>query len=216
MPPPGAGRARGRKAGGFTFAEHPAVAAPDARILWHADLDPTILRVTAQPVAGESPDHVARSMLERWLTLIPDIDGTEHIVLSDGRRRIRLDIEAGSIADGGPVLLHYRLEGIASAERRVRPLRRFLHLCQRRRFSRSLFPAEPGMDRHLLVLRVSDALRAGASQREIALVLFGADRVAQDNARGSDSLRSRVKRLIGDARRMAAGGYRALMQKPPV
>ena len=198
--------------GGFTFAEHPAVAAPDARILWHADFDPDILRVIAEPASVPGRDHVARAALEPWLTIIVGRSGVEHVVLSDGLRRIRLDIQAGSLANGGPVLLNYQLAGVVSAERHVRPLRRFLHLCRRGRFARSLFPAEPGMDRQILMLRVSDALRAGASHHDIAKGLFGADRVAADKGRGSDSLRSRVKRLVGGARRMAAGGYRTLLR----
>jgi hypothetical protein len=91
------------------------------------------------------------------------------------------------------------------------PLRRFLDLCRHRRFSRSLFPRDLRIDRWIEVLRVHDALKDGASQREIGGALFGKERITRDWNDASDSLRSRVRRLSREARAMAAGGYRSLL-----
>jgi hypothetical protein len=135
----------------------------------------------------------------------------EHAVLSDGWRHIRLDIEQGSLMGGEPVLLEYRLKGIASAETRILPLRRLLDLCRKGRFSRALYPRDRRIERWILALRVHDAVLAGASQREIARVLFGDVPGRGAGDRHSDSIRSRVRRLAADARRLAGGGYRALM-----
>nr|WP_279338829.1 DUF2285 domain-containing protein [Sphingomonas sp. BGYR3] len=93
------------------------------------------------------------------------------------------------------------------------PLRRLITLCRHGRFARSLFPPEPRMDRWLTMLRVHDALMDGASQREIAMVLFGEDRVRAARDQGNDSLRSRTRRLARDALAMAAGGYRRLLRR---
>ena len=65
------------------------------------------------------------------------------------------------------------------------------------------------------MLRVHDAIGQGASQREIGVVLFGDERVARDWVRESDALRSRVRRLVHEARAMARGGYRQLMRRRP-
>lgn len=205
-----------RSSGGCTFAEHPARAAPDARIIWHANLDPGTLRVTAVPTGRDDPDGLDPDRLRAWLAIATDGDGHEHVVLSDGWHHIRLDIEDGSLAVRGPVRLDYRLSGVASAETKILPLRRFLHLCRRGRFGRSLFPADPRVERWLAVLRVRDALVAGASQREIGAALFGEDRIARDWGSQADSLRSRVRRLAREARAMAGGGYRCLMLRPHV
>ncbi|MBA3895973.1 MAG: DUF2285 domain-containing protein [Sphingomonadaceae bacterium] len=112
------------------------------------------------------------------------------------------------------MLLRYRIDGIVSAERKVLPLRRLLHLIQRRRFAKSLFPEEPSMARRLLALRAHDAIADGASQREIAIVLFGPERVTAHWHGRSDSLRSSVRRLAKEATAMASGGYRSLLRKP--
>ena len=69
------------------------------------------------------------------------------------------------------------------------------------------------MARWVLALRVHDALVEGASQREIAIGLFGAERVGEHWRGGSDSMRLNVRRLVGLARRLAQGGYRTLMTR---
>lgn len=199
--------------GGFTFAEHPALAAPDARIIWHAQFDPGTLRVLVEPADVLDSDGIKVERLKAWLTVARDRAGHEHAVLSDGYRHIRIDVEEGSLEDARTVLLHYRLHGTASAECRILPLRRFLHLCRTQRFARSLFPPEPRISRWVTMLRVHDAIVSGASQREIASVLFGAERVESDWGGTSESLRSRVKRLVRDARLMARGGYKSLLRR---
>ncbi len=132
-------------------------------------------------------------------------------MLSDGYRRIRIDIEEGSLACGRPVLLRYAMEGTVGqcAEARLLPLRRLAALLRTGRFLPALFPAERRIERLIDVLRVADALSAGASQREIAACLFGQERVSSDWRTVSDSLRSRVRRLVRRAQHMAGGGYRA-------
>ncbi len=202
-----------RPGGGFTFAEHPDRGAPEARIIWHADLDPGTLRVAAVPSDPRDPDSVRIERLTPWLTIAVDGEGREHAVLSDGWHRIRIDIEQGSMADGEAVLLHYRLRGVASAKSKVLPLRRFLELCRSGRFARSLFPRDPRVERWLTVLRVHDALAAGASHREIGAALFGEKHVSLDWSERADSLRSRVRRLVRDAQAMAQGGYRHLLRR---
>jgi hypothetical protein len=205
---PGASRSRG----GFTFAEDPDRIAPEARIIWHADLDPGTLGVIALPSDPSDPDSIRTDLLAPWLAIATDGTGREHAVLSDGWHRIRIDVEDGSLAREEAVLLRYRILGIASAETKLLPLRRFLDLCRHRRFARSLFPPDPRTDRWLTVLRVHDALAAGASQREIGAALFGEDRIVLDWSDRSESLRSRVRRLVRDAHVMAQGGYRGLLR----
>jgi len=175
------------------------------------------LRVDAVPaVASDKGDALDPAVLKGWMTIVTDGDGREHIVLSDGWRHIRLDVDAGSLATGEPVVLRYHLEGLASAEEMVLSLRRFLHLCRHGTFARTLFAPDRQIPRWITLLRVHDAERAGASQREIAAALYGpvVERAWRDSF---DSWRSRVRRLVREARAMAAGGYRSLMRgrRPP-
>lgn len=175
-------------------------------------MDPGTIRVVAGPIGRGDADAIDPVLLAPWLTVVRD-EGGEHAVLSDGWHRIRLDVERGSLAGGEPVLLDYRLKGIASAEPRILPLRRLIDLCRNRRFSKALYPPDRRVDRWILALRVQDAVMAGASQREIARVLFDEMPEQGGGDRRSDSIRSRVRRLVGEARRLAGGGYRALMRR---
>ncbi|WP_395396462.1 DUF2285 domain-containing protein (plasmid) [Novosphingobium sp. BL-8A] len=139
-------------------------------------------------------------------------DGREHAVLAEGRCRIRLDVASGSLR-GGPVVLRYRLSGVAALRPRILPLRQLLALCSHRRFVMSLFPPDPKMGRFVDALRVHDALVDGASTTQIVEAFYGTERAMQDGDCGSDSLKSRIRRLIREARAMAAGKYCSLLGK---
>ncbi len=200
-----------RRNGGFFFAEDPALDATQARILWHADLDPGTLRVRAVPSLAGSPDAIDPAELAPWLTLVSDAAG-EHAVLSNGWQHIRLDIEHGSLSHGA-VVLEYLLRGLASAEPQILPLRRLIDLARRRRFHAELYPPDRRIGRWLMALQVHDAMQAGASQREMARALFDAGAAPEDFDRRADSLRSRVRRLAREAVALARGGYRTLLRR---
>lgn len=167
--------------------------------------------MTSFPTCRTDPEGIDARVLRPWLSVTVDGQGTEHAVLSDGRHRIRLDVERGSLACGDHLLLQFQLVGIASTRARLLPLRRLVALIRDRRFAKTLFPEEPRIARLIDVLRVHDALTAGASQKEIARVMFGAGRVERDWNGISDSLRSGTRRLVRAARSMAFGGYRRLL-----
>lgn len=193
------------------FAEDPAVTAPQARLFWRADVDPGALRVIARATGARDPAGLPFHRLGRFLSVVHDTSGGEHALLSDGFHHIRLDVEEGTLA-AGPVLLHYLLDGLRDADVKFETVRRLAGLCQARRLSPALFPADPYRDRCLLLLRVGDAIRAGASQRDVAILLVGADRVRDEWQGRSDALRSRVRRPVAEVRRLAAGGYRMLLR----
>ena len=201
--------------GGFTFAEDPARSAPEARIIWHAQFDPGTLCVEAVPTGRADPDGLDLERIAPWLNIATDLQGYDHAVLSDGHRHIRLDVARGQLTGQRIVHLQYCLHGLGSAEAGILPLRRLLHLHRYRRFGRSLFPRDPWIARGVQLLRVHDALCDGASQREIGTALLGARRVAEDWNDRSDSVRSRIRRLVREARALAQGGYRHLIQSGP-
>lgn len=201
--------------GGFTFAEDPARIAPEARIIWHAALDPGTLAVGAVRAAPDDPECLSLDRVVPWLQAAVDRHGYEHVVLSDGRHRIRLDVVYGRLVGQTAVRLEFRLQGLIAAQAGALSLRRLIHLHRYRRFARSLFPRDPWIDRGIVLLRVHDALALGASQRDLGEVLFGSRRVSESWNGRSDWLRSRVRRLVREARGLAQGGYRRLLLRRP-
>jgi hypothetical protein len=91
----------------------------------------------------------------------------------------------------------------------VLTLRRTLGLWRNGRFTRMLYPPEPGLPRRLETLRVGDAIAAGASYREIAVAVYGEGLVRSKWKGRSDFLMSRVRRRAAEARSWRrAGGAR--------
>lgn len=193
---------------GLVAFERPELAVPEARPLWRSEAHAYVL--AAEAVAGAAAaDHVELDSLGP-LTRVVTCEATEHLLLSDGLRAIRLDGPQGTFASG-PVCLRYSLHGLGSAEPPLVALRRFLALARTSRFSRSLHRREARARRWILMLRAHDASAAGADQREIASVLLSAS-ADEPRWRGeAPSLRSQVQRLVRSARSMAAGGYRRLL-----
>ena len=195
--------------GGSTFPERPDRSALDARIVWHADLDPFVLAVRAEPLAEPDSYAFALSRLAGLATLVIGPEG-EHLALSDGLRRIRLDIVEGSLADAGPVRLHFLVAGVAGVEAQLITIQRLLALGRQGGLVAKLFPVEAGWRRRIEALRVADARAAGASYRDIAAVLYG-ERVVRSSG-ASDYLVSRVRRRVAEAADMQRGGWRDLLR----
>jgi hypothetical protein len=63
---------------------------------------------------------------------------------------------------------------------------------------------------HMRALQALDGALSGASQREIAVALFGVDSVAR-NWHADSELRARIRYLIRRARALMNGGYRRLL-----
>jgi hypothetical protein len=182
-----------------------------ARLLWAADLDQGVVRVDAVPAVSASGGCFDLARFAAMTTVIRNAAGGEHIAISDGYRRIRIDVLTGSLL-GGPVFLRHHLDEIDQLDPKLLALRRLIALHRHGRFVASLFLVGPQIKRIVMALRVYDALADGASQRDIAIALFGKNAVDDDWIVGSDYLRLRVRRLVTLARRMAAGEWRHLLR----
>ena len=193
--------------------EDPALDARDAHPAWFPDHD-GVLQV--HPDADAPPDAGA---FEFW-----NVPGRKHLV-HDGKRLVltahwpgccaRLVLAPG-LADGMACLyarrscatpcIHYRalataLDALTAASVavpvaavRARPT--------------------PAALQELHTLQALDAVLAGASLRQVAEGLFGADAVADWHADGG--LRSKVRRLVQRGDALMRGGYRRLAQLPPL
>jgi len=182
-------------------------------LLWSAELDPTVVAVRAAPTDADDPDALDLERLRPLATLARGAGGHEYVALSDGWRRLRMDVMEGSLATIGWVRLDYQLSGFCDLEPRLGTLHRLAALRRAGRFERRHFPLAGGLPRRIEALRVADGLRAGASYRDIAMVLFGETRVRADWRTNSDYLLSRIRRRAAEARRMLSGGYRRLFDR---
>jgi hypothetical protein len=197
--------------GGFAFAVSPSQPASQARLIWDARFDSSVIPVEAMPASPRDADTFDPSRFWSLTTIVVHPAEGEHVVFSDGYRRIRIDVTCGTLSED-PVHLRYRLSGLAGAEAKVLTLRRLLALCRLGRFARNLHAPEHLAPRWLAALRVHDAVRHGASQREIGGILYGQKSSTLSHDSGSDFLRLRVQRLVRIGRYMVSGGYLTLLR----
>jgi hypothetical protein len=174
-----------------------------AAIFWRADLHPAVLPVQAESVDARNPDAVQLDCLPCPCIVRRAADDREELILGEGACCIRIAVRTGSLL-AGPVRLRYDLSGFTDIEMRLRALRQFLALNRLGRMPSSLFPSEPRAQRWSMALQAWDGRRAGATQREIAIALFGSARVAEDWRTGDD-MRKRLVRLLRTAERLVAG-----------
>ena len=149
--------------------------------------------------------------LARFATVLRDSDGEERVSLSNGIQRIGLCLLEGSVLDG-PVALRFVIDDARLGAQMI-ALSRFRALRERRAFGAWLHRPETCAPRWIKQLRAYDGWEQGASDREIALALFGRDRVADAWRDRDNSLRSAVRRLIAGARRNVIGDYKTILGK---
>jgi hypothetical protein len=194
---------------GLVGFENPDLAAPLARPIWRKEVHPYVLAAIADPKAEPANSFDLAEFAS--ITTIARFEGAaEHLLLSDGLKTIRIDVMAGSLANG-PVRLRYLLAGVAAVERPLLTLRRLLALQRGGTFSRALHPDERRARKWIMMLRTHDGLAAGASQRELAMTLLSRYAEQERWRSAASSLRSQVQRLARASRCLASGGYRALL-----
>jgi hypothetical protein len=181
--------------GGFTFACDPAHDCTRAAPIWSARVDPHVLVARATPVGGGSAPAIDLAGLQ---SQVVHIASCEHVRIDIGVATLRLDVVQGSL-----------MAGPASIEPAValgaRLAQQWMAIRQLDALLAGQFIA-PDHDRRLPVLvfalRVADALKSGASLREIGLSLFGGEVWPGDG----DHLKSRTRRLVSLARALTLAG----------
>lgn len=189
--------------------EDPSLSGPEARPVWKLSAHPFVLEARAER-AGLERDTLVIDKLQRFANLVRGRT-VEHLLLSDGRFSIRLDVTGPSLACG-PVFLRYRLGGAKTARAPLLVLQRFLALVGSGHFSTTLHPHDTKAERHILLLRAFDAAAAGANQRSIAGELLDRDAGQMRWRIEEPSLRSRAQRLVKDSRRVLSSGYLRLLK----
>ncbi len=209
---------------GLARLENPTLDARQAHPIWDAHL-PVLLHLRAahpsEWLTDEMVDADADSDvgLNLWhipgrkdLSVLPDGLALQ---ARDGARCLRVRLDAGVLA-GAPaqcvVPLDTRLHAQAAllathaaqlAPRRAPAVRRAF------RAKADAVRVSQASLRHLRALQALDGVRAGASQRMIAEVLYGADRVREEWYADS-ALRAQLRHSLARALALMRGGYLGL------
>lgn len=163
-------------------------------------------------VDGERLPDIDLSQLRTVRAVLIDASGTEHIVLRAGYHTVTLRSQGISVVDA-PVNLTFLVHGLAGLSDSVRLLRLARSLLDPNLHAKSSPKSPAPWCRKLReALLALDAYQAGASQREIAAILFGRKTADQAWRKGDLSLKQRVHRAVAKGRALSDGGYLALLR----
>lgn len=147
------------------------------------------------------------------LTLHLHLDalGRQHLTMKGANAYVVLLI-SGPLVSAGPVHIRLIFNGIRHLDRDITSLSAFAQIVHGIR--RNAIHDLPGP---VDTIKLRDALiafdgeRAGATRREIATVIYGADRVDEEWKQSSGRLKAVIKRDVLRGRRLVAGGYLKLV-----
>ena len=177
--------------------------------LWRWQSDGSAPVFSVEPASAPDLAAIDLKGLDVATLVVRTADGDQHVLVSDGARRLHLAVVQGDVL-AGPSVFRFHLPALALGVGSLESLRRLVALRDTGRLEPGGAPTPAKAPRWLQILRVHDARREGASHRDIAMSLFGEARVREDWGPGSDYMRMRVQRLVRAAEQAVAGGYWAL------
>lgn len=183
-------------------------------VLWTWRADPSVPVLEVEPALRNEGAALDLQASPLAVLVVRTADDEQHVLISDGPRRLRLAIVRGDVLSG-PVACRFRLPPHAMGATSLDGLRRLLVLRDTGLLPSASARRSTKSSRWVEILRAHDARRAGASQRQIAVLLFGQARVQEDWSGGSNYMRMRVQRLLRSAEALVAGGFRAVCGLTP-
>jgi hypothetical protein len=186
--------------------------ATQASVIWDPASTAHVLKVVALPprmaLGGQVLDL---EFLTTEKTLFVTADGQQQLLLRDGTRSLQLDIRGAPITE--PVALF--------ADTAVPENRPDAHLALLRCFSalrltgdlpKDCLAPHPYAKRAALVLVALDGYLAGVAHRDIAVAMYGLERVDRDWSDPGEHLRDGVRRAIARGVALMEGGYRIFLR----
>lgn len=175
-------------------------------VIWLGDPSAPVVEVTAARARDQAVLDLRNLALPAMV--VRSQDDQQHVLICDGARRLRLTVADGD-ALAGAVTFRWRLPAQA-APAALESVRGLLALCEVGRLPSRALRRTAKPQRWLESLRAHDARRSGASQRDIAALLFGEQRVGEDWNGRSEYMRMRVLRLLRTAHQLSTS-YRSVL-----
>lgn len=184
--------------------------ADTARLLWSAEADPSVITVAALPAGCRAEVAFDLAAWGDRVTIVRNPD-CEHVLVRTGRGALRFDVRDGTVLNG-PVRLFFDVMADAVPSLLIHRASRLRDALRKSDVIEGMAGPDSARRRQIAALRTFDALAEGASIRDVAIMLFGRERVAADWNDPSEALKSHSRRLIAHARRMAAGAWREILK----
>lgn len=196
----------------YPFAA-PDQKAPYAPVVWaeHAVRHKLTAKVHRTAALPDREFDVRHLSLTAHLHL--DALGRQHLILKGENSQVVLHI-SGPLVSVGSVHIRLLVDGLRHLDHDINSLSAFSQLLHG--IGRSAILDRPGPVESIKLrdaLIALDGERAGATRREIAAVIYGADRVSDEWNEPTGRLKAVIKRDVLRGRRLVAGGYRQLVAR---
>ena len=197
---------------GLVRFESPDRDARLANVFWHRSVSREVL-----PVMASKSEHAEQTQklppygLQCRVTIQAGRDGEHHILFAEEGRSFQLEVHGlqglENVRLSTEIVLSPR-----QAAARVEALRRFSDMITHRRLRVFLYPPDKRASRLARVLQVLDGRNARAPYRDIALAIFGEERVSADWRDPGAHLRDHLRRALRSGRALMMSGYRRLLE----
>lgn len=185
--------------------------ATSAATIWNPNATRYVLKVIALPhgaaFGGQILDFEFITS-EKTVFIAPD--GVQQLLFRDGGRSLQLDVRGSPIIEPVTLLVDtaWRMEPSAS---QLNLLRSFHALRRNGALPDDCVSPHPYAKRAAAVLMALDGYLAGISHREIAVAMFGSERVERDWTDPGEHLRDAVRRAVARGIALMEGGYRIFL-----
>jgi hypothetical protein len=160
---------------------------------------------------GTAAETLNVGKLQCRTTIYPlGVEDRQDVLFAYAGRFLQLAV-FGSVPLTEALLLTPALPSLPYCESRLLAVRRLTDLVKHNTLRPSLYRRERRAPRLMLVAQALDGWLAQASYRDIAVALFGTQRVERDWNHSGNHLRDQVRRAIGHGRALASGGYRRFL-----
>jgi hypothetical protein len=182
-----------------------------ANVFWHRSVSRDVLPVIASRAEyEEQAENIALNELQCRVAIDAGRDDEQHILFAEDGRFLQLEVH------GLLNLENVRLTTAITllprqAAARVQALRRFSDLITHGHLRAFLYPPDKRASRLARLLQVLDGWNARASYRDIALAIFGEERVSADWRDPGAHLRDHLRRALRSGRALMMSGYRRLL-----
>jgi len=206
------GESCGATAWGLVRFESPERDARLANVFWQRSVSRDVLPVIASRAEhAEQIQKLPPYGLQCRVTMQAGRDGEQHILFAEEGRFLQLEVHGleglENVRLTTEIVLSFR-----QAAARVQALRRFSDMIAHGHLRAFLYPPDKRASRLARLLQVLDGCNARASHRDIALAIFGEERVSADWRDPGAHLRDHVRRAFRSGRALMMSGYRQLLK----
>lgn len=192
--------------------EDPRLDARNAMVFWRPAVCSSTLRVISSPAPFQDfATTIPLALPTGSVTVLAESQYRYHVLFAQDDRRLQLEVL-------GPLDLSVceltigvvpRLDRLSS---QVRSLRCLADLAKHHALRQSFYLRYPRGRRLAHVLQALDGWLDGAPHREIAIAIFGEQRVARDWSDSRNHLRDQIRRAVTRGRALMTGGYLQLLK----